>query len=1036
MKQSPLRIATLTVAVSAVLVLAVWLIGPRIGLPSPLSRWIALGILVLGLAVAGTVAFVSYRRSSRHEAPPDGSIPDAPAMASLNAHVVGERLDRTIQWLRNSKLADHGRDPLYELPWYLVVGALGSGKSSLIVQSRCSFSYTEPKKPMGRAGASPTDNCDIWVANEAVFIDPSGRYFADDSSQQSWTGLLSQIGKRRRARPVDGMVLVVDVDSLLGADRDSLCLQAERMRSCLDTTARAFGMVLPIYLVFTKADAIDGFEECFDSIGDLGGVPFGSAFRNEQRLNPHPEEEFRSSFSELHRWLLSRRNSALQASGGKNLEKIFGFPSQFPLIEDALSAFVELLFRPNQFREQPLLRGFYFVSSLQTPSSRNPLAELMQSKAGLPRAPQSAVQQQTKSYFIQPLLTRVIIPDRGLAGVSREVRRRRLRVRMAGWGFAGVVLPISLIAFAWGAYRDSRGLVSSAAAVRAIDGTAGKTAESVSRLLALQRKLAIFECRETTPKCETHRRFFWGLHPPQAALEAAGAVYRDRLNTLFIAPLLNADRRLGHKYDGLRTQLALISAPQAAPSASFDSGKAYNLLKTFLMFSSPAKADPAFLVERSRDSWLQGAPDATRSEAVALLAFYLHQLGDHRNPGYRVTRSPRDNEAIDRIRKLLLVIEPDLYYYQSLRDEGRRRIDGISLKGVLSARGLHLLEGGDPIDGAYTKVGWDTFVKDRIASMTKDYEQERSWVLGTAGSQGTAGIDEKLTSYYFRDYQRYWWEFLRNIRMDPFEGLQDASQQLAILADPQQSPLLPIFKTVSVNTWSDLDSMKPEESARDGARGMRFDVARRFRAVHGMAPEASLGQYLKALSRLQVVIRTFLDSNQPAGQIPIVLQETDAALQTVNALLVAFDPDGRQAVEPIVKAPIQLVMSLVAKSAPVGAVKDERQRALIAGGVLKEKDKSLQGATVILLESYSENKLLPEKEIMRAVTREGAFEFPKRVNPGAFKVCAAKKGDKNFFCGDVRLDGDSATHSYDLNRPRSMVVFGGGKLSLVLRVRQ
>ena len=72
---------------------------------------------------------------------------------------------------------------------------------------------------------------------------------------------------------------------------------------------------------------------------------------------------------------------------------------------------------------------------------------------------------------------------------------------------------------------------------------------------------------------------------------------------------------------------------------------------------------------------------------------------------------------------------------------------------------------------------------------------------------------------------------------------------------------------------------------------------------------------------------------------------------------------------------------------------------------------------------------------MRTQTRNGDFRFPNPINPGPFKICAIKKGDNSYYCGDVRLGKESEGKTYELREPRSLIVFGGGKLDLTLRFR-
>ncbi len=470
------------------------------------------------------------------------------------------------------------------------------------------------------------------------------------------------------------------------------------------------------------------------------------------------------------------------------------------------------------------------------------------------------------------------------------------------------------------------------------------------------------------------------------------------------------------------------------------------------MLSSESRADPAFLDNQMRDYWVQGVQDKDKPVALSLLRYYLHQLGDHRRPAYRLSQSRADNETIDRARKLLLVVEPDRYYYGIIQEEGRRKIDSITLGGIFGGQGSTVLDASKAVDGTYTKVGWESFAKDQIAAMAKDYEEQRSWVLGIpAGSSGEAKIDQKLRTLYFNDYQRSWWDFLKSIEVRRVGSFQDAADKISQLADPQRSPLALLLKAVSLNTFDDLDRVKPgdaqvaqaaqaAQAALDGAGGMRFAVAQSFQGIHSLVArkenqDSPLEQYLKALSRLQVVVRTFLDANQPAGQIPDLGREGDNVLQTANALLANLDASSREVLEPLLKQPVQQVLAILNKATPVGTVKDERQRGLTVGGSVKEKDKGLPGATVVLLEAYSDSKFQADKEVARAQTQNGDFQFPNLVNPGPFKICVTKKGETNYYCGDVRLDKSSSGKAYELKRPRSLVVFGGGKLDLTVRIR-
>ena len=212
-----------------ILIPAAWFLGPRFGMQRSTITLVA--AIVAGLGILLLLIFVFFRRKqSDQPATQTQAQVQAPASSPQKAPVLGERLAGAIQWLKKSKLAEAGRDPVYELPWYLFLGQRGSGKSTLIAQSGFAFPYTEPKKALGKLSIGPTEDCDLWVSNEALFIDPSGAYFSEDHPMRAWQAALGQIKQHRRMKPIDGLVLVVDVADLLQLDRDALRERADRIR--------------------------------------------------------------------------------------------------------------------------------------------------------------------------------------------------------------------------------------------------------------------------------------------------------------------------------------------------------------------------------------------------------------------------------------------------------------------------------------------------------------------------------------------------------------------------------------------------------------------------------------------------------------------------------------------------------------------------------------------------------------------------------------------------------------------------------------
>jgi len=103
---------------------------------------------------------------------------DSRAFKSLKKEQQGTAIEMQKKWkeaissLKKSHLKSHG-NPLYVLPWYMIIGMGGSGKTTAIKSARLSSSFTDVQAISGLSG---TRNCDWWFFEEAILIDTAGRY--------------------------------------------------------------------------------------------------------------------------------------------------------------------------------------------------------------------------------------------------------------------------------------------------------------------------------------------------------------------------------------------------------------------------------------------------------------------------------------------------------------------------------------------------------------------------------------------------------------------------------------------------------------------------------------------------------------------------------------------------------------------------------------------------------------------------------------------------------------------------------------------
>src|SRR5205814_3353161 len=265
----------------AVLLLAValmiWIVGPLVAIAElrPLdtesSRWIAIGV-VAGLVIA-IVAWKQWRAGRGNAAvvnqllaaPPPGRTSEAESPDML---AVRQRFEQALQTLRRARFGAGGvlagwsaklnGRYLYELPWYLIIGAPGSGKTTALHNCGLKFPLAQSVGDHAVRGIGGTRHCDWWFTDQAVLIDTAGRFTTQDSDRENdratWGGFLAMLKRSRPRQPVNGVLVTVSITDLLTRSATERREHAATVRQRLQELHEDLGIRFPIYLLVTKSD--------------------------------------------------------------------------------------------------------------------------------------------------------------------------------------------------------------------------------------------------------------------------------------------------------------------------------------------------------------------------------------------------------------------------------------------------------------------------------------------------------------------------------------------------------------------------------------------------------------------------------------------------------------------------------------------------------------------------------------------------------------------------------------------------------------
>ncbi|HEV7914878.1 MAG TPA: type VI secretion system membrane subunit TssM, partial [Albitalea sp.] len=280
--------------------LVIWIVGPLVAIADarPLetesSRWISIG--VIALLVVAISAWKSWR-ARRGNAAVVNQLMAAPAdrkeAESPDMLAVRQRFEGAMQTLKRARFgaggmlaglsAKLGGRYLYELPWYLIIGAPGSGKTTALHNCGLKFPLAGNVGDNAVRGVGGTRNCDWWFTDQAVLIDTAGRFTTQDSDRENdratWGGFLAMLKRSRPRQPVNGVLVTVSVTDLLTRSPGERRQHAATVRQRVQELHEGLGIRFPIYLLVTKSDLLAGFMDYFSMLDkEQRATPWGATF--------------------------------------------------------------------------------------------------------------------------------------------------------------------------------------------------------------------------------------------------------------------------------------------------------------------------------------------------------------------------------------------------------------------------------------------------------------------------------------------------------------------------------------------------------------------------------------------------------------------------------------------------------------------------------------------------------------------------------------------------------------------------------------
>lgn len=787
-----------------------------------------IAILLLTMPIALVIGYVSNRRKKKKEAKekegeadeadeqPTDDAKQSTKKPSGNYDDAEKGADEVVKFLKSSNLGASG-NALYSLPWYLVSGATKSGKTSLVLGSDLDFQNLPSQRQAEMQMIRPTRQVDWRVASDGVFVDLPGRFQNDSSDGDEWSSLVETVKKQRGNRPLDGLILTVNTEKVLRSDEREIEELAKTIRTNLDDATTRLKTRFPVYLIFTHADAIEGFRDSFSASKKEGeNLVWGSTIPLEKSDNA--QALFDSEYEILQDSVMKRRLIRLSAPFSPTRQlRIFNFPLHFGSARRKLGTFVTTLFRPNPFSESPFLRGFYFTA---VPVNRN------RKSNGKPAA---APQTVGETFFTKRLFRDVILRDKDLVKTFQEQRQKPA---ILGWllTLLGTFLTFMLLAFSgYSLYRNHRFVQDATEKGRAVvvnnrkdvnrDTLKKSEAETQEEIDAIE------NLRKILVELDTYEREGAPFYM-RFGLYSGNRIYKDRLLNIYYNAIQKRFREptIRKLENALR---AFASGKTSGDPTNLTTeqeeilGKHYNLLAAYLMLSEEHKkrAEPTILSDTLKEYWVNESklPSGNEGIAEAQLNFYFKQIDRDKTHDADSSGFPRitpETGIVNGTRDKLKTYPAYLRYLRRKITEISKEIDPVTVASLLDGRGQGVVSGTHEIPGAFTIEGYRKHMKTAIANANQELSKE-DWVMGVADADAEAkdGEISKLQDRYFNLYIDNWRELIRKTKVKEFKKLEDMKKGLKAFSDAE-SPMKILLLEVARNTkfsekaaakgWTDL----------------------------------------------------------------------------------------------------------------------------------------------------------------------------------------------------------------------------------------
>lgn len=346
---------------------------------------------------------------------------------------------------------------LYNLPWYLVIGESGVGKTEAIRRGRIDLIHGLHDPGQGKGG---TRDMHWWFTANAVLLDTAGRMVFPEhksNSTPAWCRFLDLLKRYRSHCPINGILLMVSAESLLRDDEQEIFKKATKISKELYAIRDVLDLRFPIYVLITKCDRVPGFNEFFAKMDNCDQI-IGWSNPDEDF---HPDTltaklgETMTAFKKRRAVLLRDRSFDSfgdEDNAAENPESWYALPNEMEKTLPNLEKYMRTIFpEEGAFAgKRPFMRGVYFTSAMREGA---PLDMEIAKKFSIDvdELPVTAgATDEGASFFLRDLFKEKIFLEKGMVTPETNTRNLLWKRKAITLGFSYLCLTAVAVAAFWG----------------------------------------------------------------------------------------------------------------------------------------------------------------------------------------------------------------------------------------------------------------------------------------------------------------------------------------------------------------------------------------------------------------------------------------------------------------------------------------------------------------------------------------------------------------------------------------------------------